>query len=129
MDPRGIGSARALASKADVSVQAVLRLMHGDGEPTEDVVVSVAFALGVTPSTIRAMAGLPAGENEPFILPPEANRLDRRQRAAVVELVRLLADTAPATVSHLPGRNPAGDRRGLKVAAKRKRDPDDSGSR
>lgn len=129
MQRRGIPSARALAERAGVSVTAVLRLMHREGRPSEQVISDVAKALGLTPQLVRELAKVPAGEEDPFVLPPEANRLNRRQRAAVVEIVRLLlegqSDVVP--LSAATGRPAATERRGLKVAAKREKDPDDGG--
>lgn len=112
-----------------MSVQAVLRLMHREGRPSETVIADVARALDVSPKLLRELATVPAGEDEPFLLPPEANRLNRRQRAAVVEVVRLLLESQAEVMpmSAATGRPSATGRRGLKVAAKREKDPDDGG--
>lgn len=45
----------------------------------------------LTVQQLRELAGYSAGEPEPYEIPEEAHRLDARQRAAVTELIRLLA--------------------------------------
>jgi transcriptional regulator with XRE-family HTH domain len=130
MQPRGLDSARDLATKAGVAPSTITRLIFGDGDAGEDTVAAVAVALGLSVTRVRRLAGLPAGEDRPFVLPPEANRLDRRQRAAVVEIVRLLLEgSQAATVTSLSAATdrPSPETRGLKVAAKRKREPGDDG--
>lgn len=47
----------------------------------------------LTVKQLRELAGLPAGELDPYQPPAEANRLDARQRRAVDEIIRLLADS------------------------------------
>lgn len=92
MEPRGLHSARDLAAKASVAPSTITRLFAGESSPTEDTLTAVADALGISVLKVRRIAGRPVGESDPFVLPPEANRLDRRQRAAVVEIVRLLLE-------------------------------------
>lgn len=46
---------------------------------------------------LRELAGLPAGEEDPYEPPPEAARLNQRQRRAVDELIRSMV--TPETVS------------------------------
>lgn len=46
----------------------------------------------ITVQQLRELAGLPAGEMDPYEMPDEVHRLDARQRAAVTEMIRLLAE-------------------------------------
>lgn len=46
----------------------------------------------LTVQQLRELAGYQAGEQEPYEPPEEAHRLDTRQRRAVDELIRLLAE-------------------------------------
>lgn len=74
----------------------VLRGKHAK-QPSDDVLraFSVVFPT-LSLQKLRVLAGLPAGEAEPYRPPPEANRLDSRQRRAVDELIRLLAEAREA---------------------------------
>lgn len=63
---------------------------HGK-RPSERVLRAFAAALPVTVAELRAAAELPVGENTPWTPPPEANRLDGRQRQAIEELIRAIA--------------------------------------
>lgn len=46
----------------------------------------------LTVQKLRELAGQPAGEEEPYEPPDVASRLDARQRRAVDEMIRLLAE-------------------------------------
>ena len=72
----------------------VMRGKHA-AAPSDDVLraFSVVFPK-LTLQKLRSLAGLPAGEVEPYRPPAEADRLGARQRRAVDELIRLLAETA-----------------------------------
>lgn len=74
------------------TVADVMRGKHAK-KPSDEVLhaFTVVFPR-LTLQQLRSLAGLPAGENEPYQPPAEANRLDVRQRRAVDELIRLLAE-------------------------------------
>lgn len=61
--------------------------------PGEDVLAVFSQVLRIPMPRLRQLAGLAAGESEPYEPPREAHRLDRRQRKAVNELIRLLAES------------------------------------
>lgn len=65
--------------------------------PTERVLEVFSEVLGLPLPVLRDLAGLPTGDEEPYVAPLEANRLDRHQRDVVDELIRMLA-RAPAEV-------------------------------
>lgn len=105
MEQKGVPSARALAERAGVSTTAVLRLIHREGDTSEEVVTAVADALSVKPTRIRRLGGVPVGEDEPFVLPSSANRLNRRQRSLILEMIAVLLDQdEPANVTRLSER-------------------------
>lgn len=89
-------SSREIARRADDrihfgTVAAYLGGRHGS--PSEDVLSVFAEVLKVPMPKLRELAGLPAGEIGPYKAPREADRLDRRQRRLIDELIRALADT------------------------------------
>jgi len=59
----------------------------------EETMVALAAVLPVTVDELRVAAGLPAGEAEPYVAPPEFSRLTYRQRALLDELVRSFVAT------------------------------------
>lgn len=58
------------------------------GVPTEPVLAAFSDVLNIPIDKLRAAAGVPTGAGEPWAPPAEANRLDRRQRRALEELIR-----------------------------------------
>lgn len=58
------------------------------GRPTEPVLAAFSDVLNIPIHKLRAAAGVPTGDGEPWAPPAEANRLDRRQRLALEELIR-----------------------------------------
>lgn len=63
------------------------------GRPGEDVLEVFSEVLNIPITRLRALAGLPAGDSAPYQPPREANRLDKRQRKVIDELIRMLAET------------------------------------
>lgn len=63
------------------------------GRPSEKVLQVLSDVLTIPMPRLRQLADLPAGEGDPYDPPDEANRLDKRQRKLVDELIRLLAET------------------------------------
>lgn len=105
MRERGLRYARELARATQpvakqfgtrpVSVSIAAGLVSGDhGKPSERTLRLLAEVLDVALPELRAAANVPGAESDPYVPPPEADRLDRRQRQAVNEMIRLLA-TAP----------------------------------
>ena len=62
--------------------------------PTEPKLQALADVFSLPVQKLRELANMPAGERTPYQPPAEAARLNERQRRAVNELIRLLADTA-----------------------------------
>lgn len=103
-------SARRVAAEAaehgfTITHAAVADYLRGRAasRPKEQTLKALATALDLPLSELRTLAGLPAGELEPYEAPPEADRLDDRQRRALNELIRAIAagqegrDAAPIT--------------------------------
>lgn len=63
------------------------------GRPGEDVLEVFSEVLHIPMPRLRQLADLPAGEGEAYEPPREANRLDRRQRRLVDELIKVLAES------------------------------------
>ncbi len=71
------------------------RYLRGDhGQPDEQTLQAFGAVLKLPMSRLRDAADLPSEVTEPYRPPPEAARLNRRQRRAVDELIRAMTDTA-----------------------------------
>jgi len=69
------------------------RYLRGDhGRPDEATLVAFADVLSVDLAVLRVAADLPAELTAPYVPPPEASRLNRRQRLAVDEIIRAMLD-------------------------------------
>lgn len=88
MDRKGIPSARQLALRSGVSQPAIGRLLHREGRQEDDTIIRVADTLGLDLSEAYELAGVDAPEAKPYVPPPEAHRLNERQRRAIDELIR-----------------------------------------
>jgi hypothetical protein len=83
------------------------RYMRGDhGQPDESTIMAFAQVLDIGLEVLRAAAGLPHEQIEPYVPPHEASRLNRRQRRAVDELIRAMLDSrsGSATITDLEAR-------------------------
>ncbi len=95
-------SARAVARRAQerghsLNHDTAARYLRGDhGRPDESTLLALADVLAVPLATLRAAAGLPSEQTDPYIPPLEANRLSRRQRRAVDEIIRAMLDPGTA---------------------------------
>lgn len=88
---------RQLATASGVSHTAVARIIHGEGSPKDESIQALAATLGVKPTDIYEMVGVEAPDDAvPYEPPAEAARLSQRQRKAVDEMIRLLAQGADA---------------------------------
>jgi transcriptional regulator with XRE-family HTH domain len=70
-----------------------LRGRHAS-RPDEETLLALADVLRVPITKVRAAAGMPAGENEPWVPPIESARLTRRQRSALEDFIRATVDEA-----------------------------------
>lgn len=95
MENAGLYSARDLAAKTGIGPTTASDLLHGRKLSTERTMQAVADSLRLPVTTVRGWAATSRGEAGPFELPPEANRLTKRQRDAVVGLVRAMLDPGP----------------------------------
>jgi transcriptional regulator with XRE-family HTH domain len=92
-------SARAIARAAkerghSVNHDTAARYLRGDhGTPDESTLVAFAEVLNVPLRTLRAAADLPTESIDPYLPPPEASRLSRRQRRAVDEIIRAMLES------------------------------------
>lgn len=90
MAAREIPNATRLAGAAGLAHETVRRVFAGKGRPSETTIEKLAAALGGSVPQMRLLAGRPAGELEPFILPPEANQLGAREREVVLSMIHAL---------------------------------------
>lgn len=105
-------SRHALADRAGVSVQTVVRLVDGIGEPSPETVQAVADALGVDVDVVLETAGLDRSDHGPFVLPGRASQLTDIQRRAILAVVHAMLspkrdevmgdDREPAPIVRLP---------------------------
>jgi hypothetical protein len=83
------------ALRDDIDRTTVYRYLAGTHSPNPGESVLQAFARvlpGATMVELRAAAGQAAGAEEPWVLPPEAQRLSRAQRAAIELIIRGLVN-------------------------------------
>lgn len=100
-DPRnGLASMSRLAEESGVHASTISAMMYGDRatrpETVEKVAVTIAGRLGGGDPArrareIRQLVNEALDQEEPFKLHPDAALLDQTERAAVNELIRLLA--------------------------------------
>lgn len=93
MSQAGISSINQLARKAGLSVETVRRIVQGTRKaPQEATIRRLAKALHKGPSEVGKWVGLSLQEDEaPYTPPKEASLLTLRERAAVDEMIKLLA--------------------------------------
>jgi hypothetical protein len=111
MDNAGLynHSFRALADKAGIGTTTVTGLVYGRRQSDEHTIQAVADALRLPVPTIRQWAATALGEAAPFELPAEANRLTKRERDAVLAVVRAMLDpVGQAEAGRSPGPEPTG---------------------
>jgi transcriptional regulator with XRE-family HTH domain len=91
-------SARAIARAAQergysLNHDTAARYLRGDhGVPDEATLVALAEVLHVPLRELRRAANLPADITTPYVPPPEASRLTRRQRRAIDEIIRAMLE-------------------------------------
>lgn len=80
---------QAEKKKHQLAQPTVSKYMSGrHGIPTEPVLEAFSDVLNIPIDKLREAAGVPKGADAPWSPPAEANRLDRRQRRALDELIR-----------------------------------------
>lgn len=93
MDQKGMGSFRELGDAAGLSHTAVSRIAYGQSKHVRDTTVrAIADALGQDMETIYELINQPVDHASPWSPPAESQRLTRRQRNALEELVRSMAE-------------------------------------
>lgn len=97
MDALGITSIRGLAARAGIGNETARRLFIPGRRPAETTLQRLADNLGMSLTDLRRATGRPAGDYGRFILPPEADELDPRQRHVVLSMIRALRNTQTAS--------------------------------
>ena len=91
LTPRAI-STRARAAGYSLSPDTAWKYLTGrHGTPTDAALEALAAVLPVKLRDLQRAAGIVTEDLGPYVPPDEASRLGRRERAAVDEIVRLLA--------------------------------------
>jgi hypothetical protein len=91
----GIDSIRGLASRAGIAPETARSIFMGRF-PNERTLQKIADALPASLQRMRELTARPPGEREPFVLPPEADQLNERQRSVVLAVVHALLDASTA---------------------------------
>lgn len=87
-------SRHAWEAGVKISVETVATYMRpSHGHPHERTLEALTVAFDIPIDDLRRAAGVPIGEVDPWIPPPESNRLSHRQRQAVDELIRSMIET------------------------------------
>lgn len=95
-------SARAISSAAreldfTLNHDTAARYLRGEhGKPDEATLLAFSSVLNIPLAKLRRAAALPADVTEPYRPPAEADRLNRRQRRAVDEVIRAMLQAPPA---------------------------------
>lgn len=126
MVERGIPNPTRLAARAGLAHETVRRILRGVGRPSETTIEKLAAAIGGSVPQMRLLAGRPAGELEPFVLPAEANRLGRREREVVRSMVQALLDASDRSTVTNPDPSVSGQTRSAPRLVGRLRDTDGS---
>jgi transcriptional regulator with XRE-family HTH domain len=104
-------SARAISQTArelgfTLNHDTAARYLRGEhGRPDEATLRALSTVLGVSLAKLRRAASLPADVTEPYRPPAEADRLSRRQRRAIDEVIRaMLQQSVSEPVTDLDSR-------------------------
>lgn len=124
MVERGIPNPTRLAASAGLAHETVRRIFAGVGQPSETTIEKLAAAIGGSIPQMRLLAGRPAGELEPFVLPPEANQLGAREREVVRSMVQALLDASDRRADIRPDPSASGPTRSAPRLVGRLRDTD-----
>jgi transcriptional regulator with XRE-family HTH domain len=97
LSARGISQA-ARGQGFTLNHDTAARYLRGEhGKPDEATLRAFSSVLGVSLAKLRRAASLPADVTEPYRPPAEADRLNRRQRRAVDEVIRAMLQTPVAS--------------------------------
>ncbi len=102
MEEAGTYSLRELAARANLGTTTVSTLIFGRAASSEPTMQAVADSLRLPVTTIRTWATAARGEDKPFELPAEANRLSRRERDAVLAVIRAMLDPGRGEETPMP---------------------------
>lgn len=97
LNTRGLSSRRIVEEAAKhgytVSHASVSRYLNGThpAKPSNDVIEALAAAFRIDADLLRAAAGIPQHLG-PFELPADAAALNREERAAILQLVRVMVN-------------------------------------
>src|SRR5919197_1846799 len=111
-------SARAVAPLArergyTLNHDTAARYLRGDhGVPDEATLIAFAEILKIPMRDLRAAANLPSETTTPYVPPPEASRLTRRQRRALDEIIRAMLEPTSARSQQLGERGRQAARHG-----------------
>lgn len=100
--PKGL-SARAISQAArklgfTLNHDTAARYLRGEhGKPDEATLQAFSTVLGISLGKLRRAASLPADVTEPYRPPAEADRLNRRQRRAIDEVIRAMLQEPSAS--------------------------------
>ncbi|OZC80254.1 hypothetical protein CH274_13545 [Rhodococcus sp. 06-418-5] len=92
----GIEARQAAAKAAELGVDLKQGTIAGyfagtnKSRPSEKTMKALAEVLAIPLEKIREAAGVPIGETDPYMPPPEANRLSSNQRQAIDQLIRAI---------------------------------------
>lgn len=108
VDPRnGTPSMNALAKMSKTHTSTITAMVFSDKNTEHAVVDRVAKALGVDVRTVSQWAGRVRTVRDPYVPPIEADMLTVRQRRAVSELIKSMAE--PVATQPLDNHPPLGD--------------------
>jgi hypothetical protein len=99
----GNTSNRQIALKTGLAPATVDKCMNGrHGIVEEPTLHALSDYFHIPIEKLRMAANVPAGEGQPWTPPPEADRLNRRQRDAIDEMIRsIVAADASRTTSRV----------------------------
>lgn len=97
MEGAGLYSFRDMAHRTGLAISTVAALVYGRRQSDERTVQAFADAVRKPVTTIREWAAASLGEVGPFELPADANRLTKREREAVLAVVRAMLDPVGPT--------------------------------
>lgn len=91
LESKGVSSRRDLASKTGIAVATAIRLVNGEGAPSQATVDAVAKELfNGDRNRVRELAGLSGQDHGEWQVPDEVALLDPQQRAAVEAVIRAM---------------------------------------
>lgn len=100
VDPRnGAPSMNTLAKMSNTHTSTITAMIFSDKNTEQPVVDRVAEALGVDVRIVSQWAGRTRTVRDPYVPPVEADMLTARQRRAVSELIKSMAEPSAAPIA------------------------------